>query len=211
MPTITTTIGSSPTSVLALPAGSDDRFNLGGEKKESSTSQLFESSGHDHEIEIEINHETEIDHETEIKRKKVMEAAPLDPRSCILGVGASAGKLCWVANQMVPERDDESGELSSSSSTPQSLSQEELLTEALAELFASLWLTAKALRLDWVKSIRSKMALNAKKYPVEHCKVRTTHYVRCRRASPQSTTLAAAHASARTIDNIATANYDYVQ
>jgi hypothetical protein len=99
-----------------------------------------------------------------------MAAAPMDPRSCILGVCASAGKLCWVANQMVPERDDEiidgKGESSSSSS-------EELLTEALAELFASLWLTAKALRLDWVKSIRSKMALNAKKYPVEHCKVRT--------------------------------------
>jgi len=164
MPTITTTIGSSPTSVLALPVGSDDRFNLGGEKKESSTS-FFETSGHEHEIE----------HEIETKRKKTMEAAPLDPRSCILGVGASAGKLCWVANQMVPERDDESGELSSSSPS-QSMSQDELLTEALAELFASLWLTAKALRLDWVKSIRSKMALNAKKYPVEHCKGKAGKY-----------------------------------
>lgn len=197
MPTITTTIGSSPTSVLALPAGCDDRFNLGGEKKESSTS-FFETSGHEHEIE----------HEIETKRKKAMEAAPLDPRSCILGVGASAGKLCWVANQMVPERDDESGELSSSSPS-QLMSQDELLTEALAELFASLWLTAKALRLDWVKSIRSKMALNAKKYPVEHCKVRTIHYVCCHRASPQNTTPAVVRASARTIDTIATANYNY--
>jgi hypothetical protein len=87
----------------------------------------------------------------------------MDPRSCILGVGASAGKLCAVANTLIPadHRNDETENDSS-----------EALTEALAELFASLWLTAKALRLDWVRSIRSKMALNAKKYPVEHCKVR---------------------------------------
>ena len=103
----------------------------------------------------------------EINKEKDMEAVPMDPRSCILGVGTSAGKLCAVANQMVPElqRTVDSERESESPST--------LLTEALAELFASLWLTAKSLRLDWVKSIRSKMALNAKKYPVEHCKVRS--------------------------------------
>lgn len=90
-------------------------------------------------------------------------AVPTDPRSCILEVGACAGKLCCVANQLGPES-LETLELNSETKA--------LLTKALAELFASLWLTAKALRLDWVKSIRSKMALNAKKYPVEHCKVR---------------------------------------
>ena len=88
---------------------------------------------------------------------------PTDPRSCILEVGACAGKLCCVANQFSPET-YENLELESEAKS--------ILTQALAELFASLWLTAKALRLDWVKSIRSKMALNAKKYPVEHCKVR---------------------------------------
>lgn len=88
---------------------------------------------------------------------------PTDPRSCILEVGACAGKLCCVANQLSPEA-YKNLELESKTKS--------ILTQALAELFASLWLTAKALRLDWVKSIRSKMALNAKKYPVEHCKVR---------------------------------------
>lgn len=93
---------------------------------------------------------------------------PTDPRSCILEVGACAGKLCCVANKLGPE----SLEILEESSETRVL-----LTKALAELFASLWLTAKALRLDWVKSIRSKMALNAKKYPVEHCKVREYVYI----------------------------------
>lgn len=102
--------------------------------------------------------ETEIDagRATDANSYSMDGASPMDPRSCILHVGASAGKLCCVANQLLPERESET---------------DALLTQALAELFASLWLTAKALRLDWVKSIRSKMALNAKKYPVEHCKV----------------------------------------
>jgi len=93
----------------------------------------------------------------------------MDPRSCILGVGASAGKLCAVANTLIPAdhlNDDTENDSS------------EALTEALAELFASLWLTAKALRLDWVRSIRSKMALNAKKYPVEHCKGKAGKYTK---------------------------------
>lgn len=94
----------------------------------------------------------------------MMTTTPMDPRSCILEVGASAGKLCSVANRLVPDRDDNG--------------INEQLKEALVELFASLWLTAKALRLDWVKSIRSKIALNAKKYPVEHCKGKAGKYTK---------------------------------
>ena len=134
---------SSPTSVLALTGG-EDPADLGKNRdtlRETISNDYFND----------------------------MTTVPMDPRSCILEVGASAGKLCSFANRiLVPERiitdtdDDQNDSLSS-----------EPLTEALVELFASLWLTAKALRLDWVKSIRSKMALNAKKYPAEHCKVRS--------------------------------------
>ncbi len=127
----TSITGSSPTSVLAL-ATRDEPLD---QKPET---------------------ENDVGRATEVNSNNMDGASPMDPRSCILNVGASAGKLCYVANQLLPERESET---------------DALLTQTLAELFVSLWLTAKALRLDWVKSIRSKMALNAKKYPVEHCKV----------------------------------------
>ena len=143
MPPTTPTISTSPTSVLAL-TGAEDPAGLGEKNKD---------------IMLRATMSDDLFNE--------MVTAPRDPRSCILEVGAAAGKLCSVANRiMVPERiinDDDDGKNTSLSSEP--------LTEALVELFASLWLTAKALRLDWVKSIRSKMMLNAKKYPAEHCKV----------------------------------------
>ncbi len=134
----TSTTGStsshSPTSVLALSTG-DEPLN---QKPETEVKAIDANSC-------------------------VMDGtSPMDPRSCILKVGASAGQLCNVANQLAPEPFETT-----------ECETDALLTLALAELFASLWLTAKALRLDWVKSIRSKMALNAKKYPVEHCKVWT--------------------------------------
>ena len=88
-------------------------------------------------------------------------AGMMDPRSCILRVGEAAGRLCGIATRpgkLVPSKDDDDDD-------------DDALVEALAEVFLRLWLTARALKLDWVRSIRSKMALNAKKYPVEHCKV----------------------------------------
>ena len=95
----------------------------------------------------------------------------MDPRSCILRVGAAAGKLCQLASnghhyRFVHEKND-------AEATANSNHEEEdsLLTRALAELFTSLWLTTQSLKLDWQTSIRSKTDLNAKKYPVEHCKV----------------------------------------
>jgi len=132
----TSITGSSPTSVLAL-ATRDEPLD---QKPET---------------------ENDVGRATEVNSNNMDGASPMDPRSCILNVGASAGKLCYVANQLLPERESET---------------DALLTQTLAELFVSLWLTAKALRLDWVKSIRSKMALNAKKYPVEHCKGKAGKY-----------------------------------
>ena len=145
--TPTTSTFSSPTTVLGLAV-----YPLDPEEKDFLRATA--STG---------NHNEEAEN-TE------MAAVPMDPRSCILRVGASAGKLCVVANQLGPEleRNDVDDDILEHE---QPQHPDEALTEALAELFASLWLTAKALRLDWVKSIRSKMALNAKKYPVEHCKV----------------------------------------
>lgn len=52
----------------------------------------------------------------------------------------------------------------------------EHLTPALTELFVALWQTSKSLRLDWIRSIRAKLALNAKKYPVELCKGQAGKY-----------------------------------
>jgi len=48
--------------------------------------------------------------------------------------------------------------------------------DTLKELFLGLWLTSQSLRLNWIYSIRSKMELNAKKYPVEHCKGSSQKY-----------------------------------
>mmetsp|Transcript_38562 Transcript_38562/g.44422 ORF Transcript_38562/g.44422 Transcript_38562/m.44422 type:complete len:334 (+) Transcript_38562:222-1223(+) len=48
--------------------------------------------------------------------------------------------------------------------------------ETLKELFVGLWFTSQSLRLNWISSIRSKMELNAKKYPIEHCKGSSQKY-----------------------------------
>eukprot|EP00535_Pseudo-nitzschia_heimii_P000879 CAMPEP_0197185248 /NCGR_PEP_ID=MMETSP1423-20130617/11521_1 /TAXON_ID=476441 /ORGANISM="Pseudo-nitzschia heimii, Strain UNC1101" /LENGTH=322 /DNA_ID=CAMNT_0042636263 /DNA_START=129 /DNA_END=1097 /DNA_ORIENTATION=+ len=147
---------SSPTSVLAL-VGGEDPADLGGKNRGDTLREI--GSG---------------EYFTEMMATTT---ARMDPRSCILEVGAAAGKLCCVANRiMVPERIfvDDDDDREHRDDPPSS----EPLTEALVELFASLWLTAKSLRLDWVKSIRSKMALNAKKYPAEHCKGKAGKYTK---------------------------------
>lgn len=86
-----------------------------------------------------------------------------DPRSCIMQVGADAGRLCTIGNQLLvlPSTEDAS---------------DDSLTETLSDLFASLCNTAESLNLNWIRSIRSKMELNAKKYPVEHCKGKAGKY-----------------------------------
>jgi NTP pyrophosphatase (non-canonical NTP hydrolase) len=112
-----------------------------------------------------------------------------DPRSCILRVGANAGKLCQLANEMIPSpskssRDGYSGGNGSSNSKSKKLfcdADDENLKESelvlvLTDLFISLWATSQSLKLNWIYSIRSKMKLNAKKYPVEHCKGKASRY-----------------------------------
>jgi hypothetical protein len=45
------------------------------------------------------------------------------------------------------------------------------LIDTMADLLSWLWQTSKVLDLNIVLSIENKLKLNAKKYPVEHCKV----------------------------------------
>jgi NTP pyrophosphatase (non-canonical NTP hydrolase) len=101
---------------------------------------------------------------------------PNDPRSCILRVGANAGKLCYLANEMITSHanGDSSKKLFCDGSDDKDIDKELIL--ALTELFISLWLTSQSLKLNWIYSIRSKMKLNAKKYPVEHCKGKAGKY-----------------------------------
>mmetsp|Transcript_24854 Transcript_24854/g.52738 ORF Transcript_24854/g.52738 Transcript_24854/m.52738 type:complete len:276 (+) Transcript_24854:654-1481(+) len=109
-----------------------------------------------------------------------------DPRSCILQVGADAGRLCVVGNQMLLEQMELQKQQQLQTESPASEEQDAELSEelsglfvqALSELFASLCLTSHSLRLNWVRSIRAKMALNAKKYPVEHCKGKAGKYTK---------------------------------
>ncbi|OEU06521.1 hypothetical protein FRACYDRAFT_254541 [Fragilariopsis cylindrus CCMP1102] len=112
-----------------------------------------------------------------------------DPRSCILRVGANAGKLCQLANEMIPDSsrgNNSGGDGSSSNSSKKlfcdaddeniNLESELVLVEVLTDLFIALWATSQSLKLNWIYSIRSKIKLNAKKYPVEHCRGKAGKY-----------------------------------
>eukprot|EP00537_Pseudo-nitzschia_pungens_P018184 CAMPEP_0172409190 /NCGR_PEP_ID=MMETSP1061-20121228/76240_1 /TAXON_ID=37318 /ORGANISM="Pseudo-nitzschia pungens, Strain cf. pungens" /LENGTH=333 /DNA_ID=CAMNT_0013145339 /DNA_START=512 /DNA_END=1513 /DNA_ORIENTATION=- len=111
------------------------------------------------------------------------------PRTCILGVGASAGRLCGVALNLAPDSvytntnsnsntNANANTNSNSKSRPLSASNADQLTDALNDLMVNLCATASSLNLDWVRSIRAKMALNEKKYPVEHCKGKAGKYTK---------------------------------
>lgn len=107
-----------------------------------------------------------------------------NPRSCILQVGVYAGRLCELANThpamvvatipnnrptttgIMAMKESSSGILSSSPFT----STDHLVT-TMADLFVSLWLTCRVLKLNMIVAIQGKLELNEKKYPVEHCKV----------------------------------------
>ena len=81
-----------------------------------------------------------------------------NPRTCILRVGAEVGRICAIGNKMIIAQEC-------------NMSIESELVSAMEDLFAGLFLTSKSLRLNWVRSIRTKMLLNERKYPVELCKV----------------------------------------
>jgi hypothetical protein len=106
-----------------------------------------------------------------------------NPRSCILQVGVYAGRLCELANThpamvvatipnnrpttgIMAMKESSSGILLSSPFT----STDHLVT-TMADLFVSLWLTCRVLKLNMIVAIQGKLELNEKKYPVEHCKV----------------------------------------
>ena len=121
------------------------------------------------------------DNSNESSNKNAKTTTLLDnPRSCILQVGVYAGRLCEVANThpgMITYDDDDSG--NSSTTTNNSNNNEQYdrrLVSTLADLWYSLYETSVSLQLNMIVSIENKLELNAKKYPVEHCKGKAGKY-----------------------------------
>ncbi|KAL3936574.1 MAG: hypothetical protein SGBAC_008143 [Bacillariaceae sp.] len=94
------------------------------------------------------------------------------PRSCILIVGERAGRLCGLANSHLPMV--ASGKDATKNDVPEDKKEE--LAACMSELLQALLDTATSLNLDIIRSIHNKMALNAKKYPVELCKGKAGKY-----------------------------------
>ena len=84
----------------------------------------------------------------------------ISSRSYILQVGVSAGRLCGVANSHLLD-------------VSKAANDHMALILAMTDLLIDLWRTSQSLQLNLVVAIHKKLALNKKKYPVEHCKVRT--------------------------------------
>ena len=89
----------------------------------------------------------------------------MNPRSCILTVGECTGTLMGMANTHLPSLNDDD-------SAKKNLAKQQELAHCMSQLLMALLDTAFSLNLDLIGSIDKKMALNAKKYPVELCKVR---------------------------------------
>jgi hypothetical protein len=88
-----------------------------------------------------------------------------NPRSCILQVGACAGRLCGVANTHLAAAEANSDQYPAATTTT-------VLVLSMSELLQALMETASSLHLNLILAIRNKVALNNRKYPVELCKVR---------------------------------------
>lgn len=109
----------------------------------------------------------------------------VDPRSCILRIGAQAGKLCQLGLTMTTPKtkaqlntfggkklfDDQDDQDQDDTTTNSSE-----LMDTMTALFIGLWNLSSSLQLNWIDSVRSKMVLNAKKYPIEHCKGKSGKY-----------------------------------
>lgn len=87
-----------------------------------------------------------------------------NPRSCILQVGVSAGRLCGVANSHLSMRSGEGFSFPTHTRT--------VLVSAMSDLLLDLFRTSQSLQLNLIHCIHNKLELNNKKYPVELCKVR---------------------------------------
>jgi dCTP diphosphatase len=97
-----------------------------------------------------------------------------NPRSCILQVGVYAGRLCEIANThpgMITYYDDRNNITNKNNEQ-----HDRRLVSTLADLWNSLYETCQALQLNMIVSIYNKLELNAKKYPVEHCKGKAGKY-----------------------------------
>lgn len=90
-----------------------------------------------------------------------------NPRSCVLHIGGCAGKLCGLANTHLPFAP--SGMDDNKNSIVPTHQAE--LASCIGELLQALLDAATCFQLDLIRSIHNKMSLNAKKYPVELCKV----------------------------------------
>jgi hypothetical protein len=101
-----------------------------------------------------------------------------NPRSCILQIGVHAGRLCELANThpemvySVSPRNRHACDTETNFAVQSYSSSTDYLTWTMADMFFSLWLTSRVLKLNIILAIENKLKLNEKKYPVELCKVR---------------------------------------
>ncbi|KAG7342296.1 MazG-like family protein [Nitzschia inconspicua] len=101
-----------------------------------------------------------------------------NPRSCILQVGVCTGRLCELANThpaFISNLTDRTTTTAKDSAFHTLTSTDHLVT-TIADLFVSLWLTSRVLKLNLIVAIQNKLKLNGKKYPVEHCKGKAGKY-----------------------------------
>ncbi len=94
----------------------------------------------------------------EVVASSMSEKLSDDPRSCILQVGVSTGRLCGVANSHLLANNCHSHDTA--------------LVMAMTDLFVDLYRTSESLDLNLVLAIQNKLILNCRKYPVELCKER---------------------------------------
>eukprot|EP00934_Nitzschia_sp_Nitz4_P000791 Nitzschia sp. Nitz4//scaffold285_size24199//6968//7915//NITZ4_008422-RA/size24199-snap-gene-0.17-mRNA-1//1//CDS//3329545707//791//frame0 len=93
----------------------------------------------------------------------ISETIASNPRSCVLQIGVSVGRLCGVANS----------HLIQDATSPH---QTNVLVSAIGDLFGDLFRTSQSLHLNLIQCIHNKLELNNRKYPVELCKGRSGKY-----------------------------------
>lgn len=96
-----------------------------------------------------------------------------NPRSWILQVGVSAGRLCGVANSHLldPTTHNTTTTTTSSNTSNSNSHNDTALVLCMTDLLLDLYQTSQSLNLHLIVSIRNKLELNNRKYPVELCKV----------------------------------------
>lgn len=104
------------------------------------------------------------------------------PRSWILQVGVSAGRLCGVANShLYPSNNNNDNDNKAMAHTKTTTttkydydhSHQHALTLSMTELLMDLYYTSQSFHLNLIDCIHHKLELNHRKYPVELCKVRS--------------------------------------